>query len=280
MKASKSVEQFILDTLRDGPLSIEDLINEVNKGRKGTTRQAVYRVIRVLKKSETVTVHNKTVSLSALWISKMQDYFALASYHYARPNADAGFLTLREGEKITYSFHTLVELDVFWSHALYLFIEILRKNTPVYVYNPHDWANIIRRENDETLVKKSFAAKRQILIAVGNESAIGKATKRKFENDQGQYYITGSEFDFKRNYYINTIDDYCIEGFLDKSFTEQLDTFYNTYSTLSPEALQSLEAIISKRGKFKLVISRNKKKSEKIKKVLNKYFYIKNTTEK
>lgn len=275
MKANLSVEQLVLDILRDGALSVEALITGVSTKRHGVTRQGVYRVIRKLKKDEVVTVHHSTVSLSAIWISRMQNYFALASHYYSRPNTDSSFLNLREGEKISYSFKTLIELDVFWSHALYLFLEVTKNTTPVYIYNPHDWASVIRKENDEALIEKSVATKRQLFIGVGIKSALAKIARRNFDNDQGQFYIIGSELGFNRNYYVNVLDDYCIEGFLDKNLTEQLDHFYTEHTILSAEAVDFLHEIISRKGKLKLVISRNKKKAEKIKKVLNKYFYIK-----
>ncbi len=126
------------------------------------------------------------------------------------------------------------------------------------------------------MVEKSAATKRQLFITIGIESALAKAAKRTFSKDEGQYYIAGSELGFNRNYYVNVVDDYCIEGFLHKNFADRLDQFYSDHAALSPEAIESINALILKKGKFKLIISRNKKRAEKIKKVLGKYFYTKN----
>ncbi|MDB4984131.1 MAG: hypothetical protein JWM20_310 [Patescibacteria group bacterium] len=275
MKHLKTIEDYLLDILKEGPLSIEELISTVGRKRKGATRQGVYRTLRVMKAREIVTVANKTVSLSSLWISKMQNYFTIAGYSYSQPTNDAGFLNMREGEKMTYSFRTLVELDVFWSHALYLFLEVLKNNNPVYIYNPHDWAYFMRKETDRILVEKSFATRRQIFIAVGHADPLDRIVKRNFDGTQGQYYLAKENFGFKENYYCNAIGDYMIEGFLSPAVAERLDSVYKNHSILDEKTMKEFQDVSALKGKNKLVISKNAKRAEKFRRILGRYFYIK-----
>ena len=277
MKPYLSIEDLILEILRNGPLDIEQIIEQVARKRTGTTRQGTYRTLRVLKKREVLTIHSKKVSLSAIWISKMQNYFTLATHYYSQPTNDSGFLNLREGEKVSYSFRSMLELDIFWSHALYLFLEVLKNNQPVYVYNPHDWAYFVRKENDHTLVEKSFETNRQIFVAVGDNKTLDKLVQRNFDGTRGQYYLLDHKLEPKENYYVNIIDDYCIEGFIDQKTTRILEDFYNQAADSNPNTLNKLQKIIEGKGKHRLVISRNKKKVDKIKKMLGKYFYVKKT---
>jgi len=275
MKHQKTIEEYLLETLKEGSCSIEALIASVYEKRKGTSRQGVYRTLRAMKAKEIITIHTKMVSLSAVWIGKMQNYFALAAHYYSKPASDSSFLSLKEGERVSYSFRSILELDIFWSHSLYLFFEVLKNNQPIFAYNPHDWAYFVRQENDAILLEKTSATKRQVFLTVGNNMPIDKQAKRNFDGDQEQYYLLPKDSGFDNNHYLSIIDDYCIEAFLDKNISAEMDLLYEKYSTPNGEFLDALKKLVTKKGKQRLVITRNKKKALRMKHVLDKYFYVK-----
>ena len=62
----KSVEEAVLNILQKGTLLGTEIVRQTSLLRTDTTKQAVYRVLRKLKKEEKIVIHGKSVSLNAI----------------------------------------------------------------------------------------------------------------------------------------------------------------------------------------------------------------------
>jgi len=270
------IEQLILKTLQKGTISTIKLIESISAIRLKTTKQGVYRVLRKLKDEEKIVIHGKSVSLNLHWIKNMNEFFSLAQFYYSPKVANPdGFLNVREKDKIVYFFKNLNLLDSFWSHAFHMFNEISNPKEPIFVYNPHEWFAYARQETEQTLIKTMKEKNRQVLITVAHNEPLDKELKKKFGNDLLQYNIADKKIFEKQNYYFNIFDDCLIEVFIDQKIAKQVDEFFKKTNIFDDKARKELLEIVSKNGKNKLIISRNKKKAEKYKKTLSKNFYIK-----
>jgi len=270
------IEQLILKTLQKGTISTIKLIESISAIRLKTTKQGVYRVLRKLKDEEKIVIYGKSVSLNLHWIKNMNEFFSLAQFYYSPKVANPdGFLNVREKDKIVYFFKNLNLLDSFWSHAFHMFNEISNPKEPIFVYNPHEWFAYARQETEQTLIKTMKEKNRQVLITVAHNEPLDKELKKKFGNDLLQYNIADKKIFEKQNYYFNIFDDCLIEVFIDQKIAKQVDEFFKKTNIFDDKARKELLEIVSKNGKNKLIISRNKKKAEKYKKTLSKNFYIK-----
>lgn len=269
------IEDLIIKTLKEGPLPSMDLVKKISAQRVRATKQAVYSALRKLKKEEIVVTHGKVASLNSLWINKMSDFFAEARHHYSIANVEAeGFLALEDGDKITYNFKNPETTDAFWGHAFDILANIMEKDEPVFIYNPHQWF-LLARENQETaLFKRITTQKRQILITSPGQTALDKFVRKYFDGTYTQYYLSDHELFKKSNYYVNIFGDYLVEVWIDEKTQEKIDGFYKTNSEFTEENKRKIQNIIATQGKNKLSISRDKDKAEKIKKMLKKDFYI------
>jgi len=72
------------------------------------------------------------------------------------------------------------------------------------------------------------------------------------------------------------LGDYLMEVYFDEKIVEELDEFYCKTLAWNEDAKESLQKIVLKSSKNKLVISRNQRKIERYKKMLSPYFFIKN----
>jgi len=277
MKKQKNqpIEQLVLKTLQKGTISTIKLIESISIIRPKTTKQGVYRVLRKLKDEEKIVIHGKSISLNLHWIKNMTEFFSLAQFYYSPKVASPdGFLNVREKDKIVYFFKNLNLLDSFWSHAFHMFVEVLNPEEPVLVYNPHEWFTYARQETERTLIKTMNKKNRQVLITVAHNNPLDKELKKKFRSDLLQYDIADKNIFKKQNYHLNIFGDCLIEVFIDQKITKQIDEFFKKTKSFNNKAKEELSKIVSKNGKNKLIISRNKKKAEKYKKTLSKNFYI------
>lgn len=272
----KKLEDYILLTLQKSQLNTKRLINELKKIKPKTTKQAVYQILRKLKKEEVVVVHNKQVSLSNIWINKMTDYFAIAQYNYTQVGKESNdFLKISDGDKIAYTFNNPEKTDQFWVHAMAILTSILGKKEGIYIYNPHEWFLLARPDSEKSIFDLIKKYNRQLFLTIGSNDFLDKEVVKNFQSDSMQCYIAEKNIFPKRNYYFNIFGDYIIEVWIDKDVATDIDSFYKNTKVYDSIAKSQLEGIISKRGKNKLVISKNSRRSEKIKKTLSKNFYIK-----
>ncbi len=269
------IEGLILKILQKGTMPTIKLIESVSAIRSKTTKQGVYRVLRKLRNEEKIVIHGKLVSLNLHWIKDRNEFFSLAQFYYLPKVANSdSFLNIGEKDKIVYYFKNLNLLDSFWSHAFHMFAEVSNPKKPIFVYNPHEWFAYVRQETEQTLIKTMTEKNRQVLITVAHTDPLDRELRKKFSGDLVQYNISDKKIFERDYYYFNIFDDYLIEVFIDQVISRQIDEFFAKTKFFDDKASEELLVIVSRKGRNKLVISRNKKKAEKYKEILSKNFYI------
>jgi len=272
----KSIEELVFDLLQKGSISINELIKEINRKRNSATKQGVYRVLRKLNEEEKILIHNKNVSLNLHYLKKMSNFFTLAEHFYLPKNLNANdFLNLSDKEKISYNFKKVDMLDAFWTHIFYMLNEVVDSKNPIYIYNPHEWFAYARKDTDDAVIESNKNKSRQILLTLSNNDYLDKDFIKTMRSDTLQCNINTKKIFKKDNYYLSVLSDYIIEVFLDEKISKEIDKFFKEIKSIGDKEKEILQNITSKNGKNKLIISRDKKKVEVLKKILGKDFYIK-----
>lgn len=271
--ARENLEQIVIACLQKGPLFTGDLLSLLQKKRRGTTKQGMYAVLRKLLQSEIVLKHKKQISLNVTWLTKMESFVTLAEHFYASASRSGSFLSLDDGENIRYEFHNTNATDAFWIHVLLLLVEAHPKR-PWLGYNPHDWFFIARAESERAL--RDFLIKKggQYLMVVGSKRPLDKLIRKEFDGKRSQYFMRESPMFPQNNYYVNIIGDFIIEVWIDAAQAEAIERLYATATEATPDVVKRLQDIIRSKGKTKFIVSRNKKKAEKLRGKLSKPFYI------
>ncbi len=271
----KSLEEYILDHLQHGPVVMLDLIEKIKQQRPGTTKQGVYAALRQLKKQEVVVIHKGTASLNVTWLTQIGRYIEVAQHHYFKDEISIGhFANLQNGERIQYSFQNPVLTDAFWNHAVFILIETTPSDTPFIAYDPHVWFYLAHPENELALVEFVATHKRQYLVVSGANTPLDKYPKTLLDGTHAQYHALHKPLFKKNNYYLNIIGDFLIEAWIDAQIAKKIDQFYQEHVKYTDDVRNEFRTIVEQRGKSKLVISRNVKKAERLRKKLIKPFYI------
>lgn len=270
-----SIEDSICTLLQLGPMGTTALIEHIQQQRPKTTKQGVYAALRQLRRDEIVVMHVKKASLNVRWLKQMDQFFSIAEQHYAE--GDFGrdnFLNLKDGEKIAYFFSSPTETDQFWGHALVILAESSTSgDAPVYLYNPHEWFLIARHASERAFID-IISKKRRFLLTAGAKTPLDRAVAGEFDGDRSQYHMLDHPLFSKSNYYFNIVGDFLIEVWIDTSIAASIETIYQGEEK-NPDAVRdALIKIVGGKGRSKLVISRNAKKAERLKRLLKKNFYI------
>lgn len=268
-----SLEQLIISHLQKGPLSTSDLLSALQKKRIGTTKQGMYAVLRKLIKAEIVVKHKTQLSLNAAWLTKMERFVSLASHFYSSGVGSGNFLDLTDGEHISYAFKSANSTDAFWIHVLLLLTEAYPE-AAFLAYNPHCWFFLVRPESERTLRDVIVRNKSQYLVIVGGKQPLDRAIRKEFDGKGSQYSMREKPLCKKNNYYLNVIGDYIIEVTIDVAQANAIERLYNSAKSFTPDIEDELRDIITSKGRTRLVVSRDKKKAEKLRRTLAKPFYI------
>jgi hypothetical protein len=270
-----SIDEYIVHTLQKKSMSGADLLKTIQRSRPHTTKQALYAALRKLKKDEIVVMNHMMMALSSVWVIRMADFFQTAKYMYTKTTSqDDGFLNLKEGEKISYSFADAHTADMFWGHAFHLFTEIFPIQESLYIYNPHEWFILARAESEKALFNNLSQTGRNSYILVGSKEFIDLQVAREFNQEKVHYHATKDNVFEKRNYYVNSVGDFIIEAYLDEDITDKVDFFYQETKVLNKDTRQKLQEMVTLSGKTKLIISRNQKKAAKLQKMIGNYFHF------
>ena len=272
---TNTITDIILSELQRGPKRIVSLIENIQEKRPKTTKQGVYAAIRILKKEEKIILHKKRISLNSAWIAKMNSFFSVAqTFSNGKHTDDGNFLALKNEEKISYSFKDPVTTDAFWGHAFRLLTETLTPKSPVFVYNPHQFFLLARKEQEESLINYIIKNNCYYFLTVGSNTPLDKTISNFFEGTNKQYHMSPKNLFKKNTYYVNVFNDFIIEVWIGKNTADRIEKLYTTTKSCTENTIQELQNIMQIQEKIKITISRNKRKADNIKKTLSKFFYI------
>lgn len=267
-----SIEASIVNHIKGGAKTATEIIDTLRIGNKKVTKQAVYQALRKLKKEEVIVVSKKNISLSQVWLEKINTFFESAN-QLNNTKIKEPFLNLTEGDSILYSFKTPYLTDQFWAHAFLILVATTSNKEPVCVYNPHEWFMITRQDSERALLKQIETYNKTGLFLIGHNDYIDRDVKKYFSSKNFQYHAD-PKVGFPENYYMNIFEDYILEVWIDKKVALEIDGWYKTTKNLASMDKEELIEIVHKFGRNKMRISRSKKRSKTLRKLFAKDFYI------
>jgi hypothetical protein len=269
----KTTEDYILLLLKGGPISTTNLLAKIQKSKSGLTKQGFYKTLRILIQEEVVVVRNKIVSLSHVWILKMSQFFENAKRSYSIETAGEDFLLLGDGEKVSYTFKSPEQTDMFWGHAFSVLVDTMKEDN-VFLFNPHEWFLFARYDTERVLFDGVLKRNKKLFVLSGNNTPLDVFSKKDFDGDKSQYFTLDTNPFEKQNYYVNVFGDFLIEAWLDENVSQNIDAWYKKHTAATDEAIEELKQIVVQKGRNKFSISRNARKAEKIKSLFKKYFHV------
>ncbi len=259
-------KEIIVELLSKGALDSIELQKQV-ENKKKVTKQGFYKALRELLSEEIVVKNKQLVALSNLWVNKLDSFVRRVDEEYKQ---SSDFIALQEGETITYHFKTLESLDLFWMHQFFLIAKQFTQE-PIIFYNPHEFWSLFRYTEQDLLYKWIGEHKRETYFVIGDTTPLDKETTAYVAPYGLQMHYTQNT-GLRKNYFSTVIGDYVIDTIVDTNTSGNIDALYKKYPKWSEEVRKELADILSRLKRSKVVIERNKKKAEQLRKKLMKYF--------
>lgn len=267
----KSIEDILAEILAKNPYSTgPQLVALVQKKRQNTTKQAVYTALKSLLKSEVAAKVGHTYFLSRVWLQKLDQLFQ--TQREKELVRDAIF-DLKDGESISYNFPNLLTCDTYWAHVFTLLVEWIPVHCPIFVWMPHQWFVIGRKEVETNIFKQLETRQKHILFTVGGTTPLDVQFKREWQGSLVSTNLTNHS-KLSRTYHVHIFDDFLIEVFITPEISSEIDIFYATRAQLISDDIAYFETLISKKSAVRMKISRRQKRSTLLQKQLARNFYI------
>lgn len=259
----ESLEDFIAQVLAGRNATAKELLRQYNdQAQKTVTPQAVYKTLRKLIGQEVVLKHKDTYSLNNVWKREVVSLLGKTS----------ALLELHPGESIMYSFKSLEQLDKYWKH--------IQEDTSgdvaiTYFFCPHQywWFVPGRRESEKNFYAQFAEDKRHAVLLLGGITAVDKELKAIISNPYVQVH-TEIDNSFRVVDSLTVKNDLIMRTRLPLAVSNDINDIFNQNLPME-ETARLLSRLFVKKIPVKILIERNAKKAEKLRKQIGKYFYIK-----
>lgn len=275
MHQKGNLKPKIIEKLLLGSLFVPTFTVALSKSEKISV-QAVYNAISSLKKEEIISLHNKYASLSLIWLAKEKAKLEFGERAY-KASAYLNKLTSQTKGKEVFSFQTINELDLFWTHAYTILLERITTDSPQYSLMPHDFYFYGRSESDSFWIEKNIRTKKNARLIITHtellDTLVMKARRRELGN-AFEFLLHRNPLKQEKNVTYTLTGDYILKGLFDKKVNDKLENFVTkvTKLPLSKGEKKEIAEILATKGKFTLTIEKNKKRAESMEKKLRKYF--------
>ena len=272
-----NLKSMILEILAKGPKDGVDLIEKIKTIRKDTTKQGIYKALRVLIKEKVIIKHRKSIMLNQIWINKLNNLVQQTDENYLISKKPAKTDTLdwmKEGSRIHYVFDSYDSLDRFHSHIFSLIIKKTDTHSPLFAYSPHEWfilkTNL--KENEDYLFDWLRDRNRQTYFTIGHKTSLDKKFRDAYSSEGFEIAIDENT-SYPENYYLNIIGNFVIEMKNEISFANKLHEIY--LSTKSEnEASEEIKELLKAKHKIRMTLSCDEQKAKRLKTKLGKNFLI------
>jgi hypothetical protein len=275
LNMQQTLRDSIIQKLSLGPKAVPPLVAEL-AAEQAISIQAVYKMIRDLRKKEIVSIHGKKISLSLIWVAGQKEKYVFIekSYHNI-----AYIRNLIEGaaRSVQFTFKTLNELELFWTHVYTLIAESVDPSFPTYSIQPHDWYPYARGATNKFWESSHVKTNRVSRYVITHVEALDKEVLQKTRERLGklvEFVIHENPLKQESSVYYNLLDDFVFKAVFDLEVTKQLDEFirFNPKLPLSREAQTKISHIMAQKGKFTLTIYKSETKALAMEKKVKKFF--------
>ncbi len=267
LSSKSKINEVIVSLLSRGPLDSLSLLEKTQE-ELNVSKQGFYKALRELLHGEVVTKHKKSVLLNTVWINRLESFVADVQKNY-NAKVSEQILSLSEGDSMVFKFKSIHDLNLLWMHYFYMVAKQL--NEPVLFYSYHEFWSLFRSDLQTELYKWTQQNKVKTYYVVGNKTRLDLETTRRHKK-YGPEIAYQEKTTLSANTGLTVIGDYIFNTVIDNTTTKAIDEIYKKYSTWEPSVETELKEILERIRRSKVVIERNKKKAETLRKKLMGYF--------
>lgn len=258
----KNLKEEIIEILLQRTTSSKRIKTILQERNINVTVQAIYKQLNTLLESEVILKNKKDYIINNEWIKNVSKIIDVQEIELPE-----------EGEKFTYKFNSLQNLDAHWKHATEAFNKTLG-NEPMFLYSYHQfWIYTPTREESERKFAGEFINKKQYTFyVVGGVTDLDK----KYRNSLKDSYHKVENYSIKSlkdKEHILVIGNFIINVQVPDDITKKIDIIYKTDKDVIARE-KDLRELLTLNHKSMFTIENNFKKANQIKRKIGQPFVL------
>lgn len=268
-----SPEGIILDILSRKPGLTSKEVYEffLAKYEPGMTLQGFYKILRQLLQDRVVVKSNGTLSLYSAWVQNLVAFADRAAQTYLSNELTKATIVLEEGEKKTFSFEKVTDMDTFWDHALLTIASYYDDHEcpdkHAYSKNFYSWIQLLRTDGSMQLANLYAQMGIHWYMASGSHTFLNRIVTQQHAASNFHFALYDKLAGYgegEDNFHVTILGDFVFETKVPNYIFKMLREKFEGIRTLSEFNLQEMQSIIHQPGKTFLTISRDKARAEEI----------------
>ena len=253
-----TVEDQIVEMTASAGITLKSLHEKL----ENISLRAVYKAVHKLIRARVLIKVGKRVMIDQEWAGRVREQLG---------STEAPRLT--NGERAAYTFVSMEHLDAFWKTVI-LPIEQSSPVKEIFFYNPHNfWAYLPSRKESEDAYYQHFSGTgRNGFFTIGGNSKADMDFKRYYQDEHLQIDLRNIP-GIRRTDHITVIGSSIITVRLAKGVADRIDSLYVSGRGIK-DILPEIIELCRKPGKIRFVLEHNAVKAGKIKTLLAKNFYF------
>lgn len=258
---NSTIEDRIVEMLADKRMSMKSIHAHL-RTRSEISLRAVYKAAQKLMDAGVILKVGKYLAIDQEWANRASEMLGSTSLP-----------VLANNERATYTFVSIDNLDAFWKTVM-LPLERLEEHSGVFFYNPHNfWAYLPTRKQSEDAYYRHFSGKQYGFFTLGGENTADTEFRRAYQSYNLQIDLRNIPA-FRRTNHITIINSRIITVRLSKTLSGRIDRLYASEKSID-DILPEIVNLCTKPGTIRFTIEHNAQKALKMKRVLSRNFYFK-----
>lgn len=266
------LKELIISHLSQKSMTSLDLFKLITLERR-VTKQGFYKSLRELVAEEIVIKNKLTLLISPVWLSHLRKLIE-SSQTLTASKLSQEIISLQDGDSITFRFKSMLELLILWAHYFYVFCKSTQG--PIVFFNTHNFWLLFRSDIESEVYIWAQEQGRQIYNVTGYNTQLDKYIAQSVKKTYGIESASDLNTKFKEYVLPAVFGDYVISTILEPEIVQRIHNIFLQYTRPSPTVELEIQTIVQEMKKSKIVIERNSKKAEKLrKKLMNQFIFYK-----
>lgn len=258
----KNLKEDIIEILLKGSASSKKLRSLLQDLGYDLTLQGIYKQLNTLLEAEVILKNKQVYTINNEWVKNVSKIMSVQDIDLPE-----------EGEKFTYKFNSLQNLDAHWKHVTEAFNKILG-NEPMFLYSYHQfWIYTPTREESERKFAGEFLNKKQhTFYVIGGVTDLDKKYRNSFKDP----YYKVENFSIKSlkdKEHLLIIGNFIINVKVPDDVTKQIDAIYKLDKQIKLKE-NDLKELLGKNYKSMFTIENNLEKANRIKRKISQPFIL------
>lgn len=253
-------------------IKVSDLQKRLKTEKREVTLQHLYRKINTLMEEQILLKDKGALSVNLMWLSFLE-YFAASAKESLIVNGKTSPFPLKEGERISLSVDTFLDVQTLWNHLL---IQIHRTAPQKYLYKyySHAWWIWSKQQLDANFYRSIKEKGIRCLWLYGNDTYLDTEAAGMHKDLFDSRIAKETAFP-REGYNLNVYGEYIVECMFPENIARHLGLLFGSIRSTNEEDRSVLGDIFTLKAPYKVTVWRNKEQAQRLQKEIGKHFLLK-----